>query len=170
MKKSNIIVNMDLFLAAVALAILVTVTFGGVIMRYFVGKPIIWAEEVQLWCFLWMTFLGAGAAFRHGSHVAVEMVVSLFPQKLQKFIEKMDYAICMVVLGYLGFLGCDIIKLMMKIGKSTSILHVPFYFINGIIPVCCVLMMVSLTYATFFMKKDEETKGDEHTEDSNKEE
>ena len=82
----------------------------------------------------------------------------------------MDYAICMVVLGYLGFLGCDIIKLMMKIGKSTSILHVPFYFINGIIPVCCVLMMVSLTYATFFMKKDEETKGDEHTEDSNKEE
>ena len=170
MKKSNIIVNMDLFLAAVALAILVTVTFGGVIMRYFVGKPIIWAEEVQLWCFLWMTFLGAGAAFRHGSHVAVEMVVSLFPQKLQKFIEKMDYAICMVVLGYLGFLGCDIIKLMMKIGKSTSILHVPFYFINGIIPVCCVLMMVSLTYATFFMKKDEETKGDEHTEASNKEE
>ncbi len=170
MKKSNIIVNMDLLLAAVALAILVTVTFGGVIMRYFVGKPIIWAEEVQLWCFLWMTFLGAGAAFRHGSHVAVEMVVSLFPQKLQKFIEKMDYVICMVVLGYLGFLGCDIIKLMMKIGKSTSILHVPFYFINGIIPVCCVLMMVSLTYATFFMKKDEETKGDEHTEDSNKEE
>ncbi len=123
-------------------------------MRYFIGKPIIWAEEVQLWCFLWMTFLGAGAAFRYGSHVAVEMVVSLFPQKIQKIIEKMDYVICMVVLGYLGYLGCDIIKLMLKIGKSTSILHVPFSVINGIIPVCCVLMMVSLTYATFF-KKDE---------------
>ena len=114
MKKSNFIVNIDLFLAAIALTVLVCVTFGGVIMRYFVGKPIIWAEEVQLWCFLWMTFLGAGAAFRHGSHVAVEMVVSLFPQNIQKFIEKMDYVICMVVLGYLGFLGCDIIKLMMK--------------------------------------------------------
>ncbi len=155
MKKSSILVNIDLLLAAIALTILVAVTFGGVIMRYFIGKPIIWAEEVQLWCFLWMTFLGAGAAFRHGSHVAVEMVVSLFPQNIQKFIEKMDYCICMVVLAYLGYLGCDIIKLMMKIGKSTSILHVPFSFINAIIPVCCVIMMVSLTYATFFMKKEE---------------
>ena len=169
MKKSNFIVNIDLLLAAIALTVLVCVTFGGVIMRYFVGKPIIWAEEVQLWCFLWMTFLGAGAAFRHGSHVAVEIVVSLFPQKIQKFIEKMDYVICMVVLGYLGYLGCDIIKLMMKIGKSTSILHVPFYFINGIIPVCCVLMMVSLTYATFFMKK-EDSKDEKHISDDSEEE
>ena len=101
--------------------------------------------------------------------MAVEMVVSLFPQKIQKFIEKMDYVICMVVLGYLGYLGCDIIKLMMKIGKSTSILHVPFYFINGIIPVCCVLMMVSLTYATFFMKK-EDSKDEKHISDDSEEE
>ncbi len=158
MKKNNILVNLDLILAAIALSILIVVTFGGVIMRYFISKPIIWAEEVQLWCFLWMTFLGAGAAFRYGSHVAVEMVVSKFPKKLQKIVEIFDYVVCMVVLAYLAYLGCDIIKLMIKIGKSTSILHVPFYFINGIVPVCCALMMASHTYATFFMKKDEQPK------------
>ncbi|MCR5537124.1 MAG: TRAP transporter small permease [Succinivibrio sp.] len=154
MKKNNILANIDLLLAAVALCILVVVTFGGVIMRYFISKPIIWAEEVQLWCFLWMTFLGGSAAFRYGSHVAVEMVVNLMPKNLRRFVERLDYVITMLVLGYVAYLGCNMVQLMIKIGKVTSILHVPFSFINAIIPVCCILMMISLTYATFFNRQD----------------
>ena len=141
--KKKFICNLDLLIAACALIVLIAVTFSGVIMRYFVGSPLIWAEEVQLWSFLWMTFFGAGAAFRYGSHVAVEMVVDLFPSRIKKFIEFIDLIIVLVVLAYLCYLGGDIIKLMLKIGKSTNILHVPFWFINGVLPVGCLVMMIS---------------------------
>lgn len=141
--------NLDLILAAVALSILIVVTFGGVIMRYFLSNPLIWSEEVQLWCFLWMTFLGAGAAFRYGSHVAVEMVVDLLPKKAQRVIEIVNYVIVMLTLAYLCYLGTDIMALMIKIGKVTNILHVPFWFINMILPISCITMMISHTLVTF---------------------
>ena len=83
MSKSSIVKNLDLAIACVALCVLIVVTFGGVVMRYLVGSPLIWAEEVQLMCFMWMTFFGAGAAFRYGSHVAVEIVVEQLPKKIQ---------------------------------------------------------------------------------------
>ena len=64
MDTKKILSNLDLALAGVAFVILIVVTFGGVIMRYILSSPLAWAEEVQLWMFLWITFLGAGAAFR----------------------------------------------------------------------------------------------------------
>lgn len=157
MDNKKILCNLDLILAAIAMIVLVIVTFGGVIMRYFIGAPLVWAEEVQLWSFLWMTFLGGGAAFRYGSHVAVEMVVDLFPKNIQKIIEFIDIVIVVLVLCYLCYLSGDIIKLMLKIHKSTNILGVPFWFINGVLPVSCISMLVSALYAyrRDLKKKDE---------------
>ena len=147
MNLKKIMCNLDLLLACVALAILVVVTFGGVIMRYLVNAPIIWAEEVQLWCFLWLTFLGGGAASRCGSHVAVEIVVEQLPLSVQRIIEIVDYIIVVLVLAYLCYLGTDIVALAMKTNKVTQILNVPFTYINSIICICCVTMIISATYA-----------------------
>ena len=154
------LLNLDLYIAAVALLILIVVTFGGVIMRYIVSRPIIWSEEVQLWCFLWLVFMGGSAAFRYGSHVAVEMIYDRMPKALQARVKIFNYVVTMLILGNLAYLGCDMLGLMVKIGKSTSILHVPFWFINLVVPLCCVLMMVSCTLATFFMPEDPQKSAD----------
>ena len=74
MKALEKILNLDYIIAGIALSVLIIVTFGGVIMRYFLGNPIIWGEEVQLFCFVWTVFFGAGAAFRTGSHVAIDVI------------------------------------------------------------------------------------------------
>ncbi|MGN0907990.1 MAG: TRAP transporter small permease [Succinivibrio sp.] len=140
--------DLDLYIAAAAFVVLIVVTFGGVIMRYLVGSPIIWAEEVQLWCFLWMTFFGAGAAFRYGSHVAVEIIVELLPKKVQRVVTIVDYVICVVVIAYLGYVAFGNVKLMVMIHKATNILHVPFWFINAAVIAGCLSMIVSVTLAT----------------------
>ena len=146
MNKNKILSNLDLVLAGIAFIILVAVTFGGVIFRYLLSSPIMWAEEVQLWCFLWITFLGAGAAFRYGSHVAVEIVFDLLPKPAQKVLTLVNYIIVMGILIYLLFLGADLLALMTKIHKTTAIMRVPMWFINAIIPVGCVTMMISTTW------------------------
>ena len=146
MNKNKILSNLDLVLAGIAFIILVAVTFGGVIFRYLLSSPIMWAEEVQLWCFLWITFLGAGAAFRYGSHVAVEIVFDLLPKPAQKVLTLVNYIIVMGILIYLLFLGADLLARMTKIHKTTAILRVPMWFINAIIPVGCVTMMISTTW------------------------
>lgn len=146
MNKAKLIGNLDMVLAGIMLVVLIVVTFGGVIMRYLVHHPLMWAEEVQLWCFLWVTFLGAGAAFRYGSHVAVEIVFDLLPKSIQKILIVINYIIVMGILIYLFFLGFDLLALMLKIGKTTAILRIPMSFINAVVPVGCLIMMVSTTY------------------------
>ncbi len=163
MKKTKILANLDLVLAGIAFTILVAVTFGGVIFRYLLSSPIMWAEEVQLWCFLWITFLGAGAAFRHGSHVAVEIVFDILPKNVQKVLTVVNYLIVMGILLYVCVLGFDLLALMTKIHKTTAILRVPMWFINSIVPVGCVLMMISTTwdhYIRFIKKPDPQQPAD----------
>ena len=157
MSKSKILSNLDLVLAGIAFTILVAVTFGSVIFRYLLSSPIMWAEEVQLWCFLWITFLGAGAAFRYGSHVAVEIVFDILPKNVQKVLTVINYLIVMGILIYVCFLGFDLLSLMLKIHKTTAILRVPMWFINAIVPIGCVIMMVSTTwdhYVRYIKKQD----------------
>ena len=67
-KKQNslktILGNLDIIVASVTLIVLIALTFAGVVMRYIVGQPFTWLEEVQLFCMVWIVFAAGGAAFR----------------------------------------------------------------------------------------------------------
>ena len=96
MKKNStlktIIGNLDVAVASIALIVLILLTFSGVIMRYIVGKPYTWLEEVQLFCMVWIVFAAGGAAFRTGSHVAIEMVVEMVRKRSDmKVLDERDY-------------------------------------------------------------------------------
>ena len=90
MKEKNkflkVIGNLDIAIAVIALVILIVLTSSGVVFRYALGKPFTWLEEVQLFCLVWIVFAAGGAAFRTGNHVSIEMVVEMFPKKVQKII------------------------------------------------------------------------------------
>ena len=83
----KIVCNLDLFLASIALVILTLVTFAAVIMRYVLKAPLLWQEEAQAFCQVWMIFLGASVAFRQGSIVAIEMFVDSLPENKKKIME-----------------------------------------------------------------------------------
>lgn len=69
-KASAILMNLDIVVASIILAILIVLTFLGVVWRYIFNAPFTWLEEVQTSCMVWVVFAGAGAAFRSGNHVA----------------------------------------------------------------------------------------------------
>ena len=83
--------NIDIVVASIILAILIVLTFLGVVWRYIFNAPFTWLEEVQTSCMVWIVFAGAGAAFRSGNHVAIEMIVDLMPKSMQKIMENPDF-------------------------------------------------------------------------------
>lgn len=156
MKKEStlktIIGNLDILVASIALIILIVLTFSGVIMRYIVGKPYTWLEEVQIFCMVWIVFAAGGAAFRTGSHVAIEMVVEMFPQSVQKVIGYLIDVIVFAVIAYLFWNSFGFIQMFLKSGRSTSMLKIPLAFQYAIAPVSYVLMIISYFYAKYFDK------------------
>jgi TRAP-type C4-dicarboxylate transport system permease small subunit len=66
-------------LIAAALAVMVVLVFGNVVLRYVFNSGIAVSEEISRWLFVWLCFLGAVAALKEGGHLGTEMLVSRLP-------------------------------------------------------------------------------------------
>jgi TRAP-type C4-dicarboxylate transport system permease small subunit len=147
--------NLDLMIAGTVLAILIVLTFAGVIWRYFLGKPFTWLEEVQTACMVWIVFSAAGAAFRMGNHVAIEMIVDLMPRALQKVMTILISVVVVAVLGYLFDKTIGFIQIFLRSGRATSMMKIPFWLIYGIAIPAYIDMIVSYFYSIWKGVKSE---------------
>ncbi len=145
--------NLDIIVAGIALIVLIALTFAGVVMRYIIGQPFTWLEEVQLFCMVWIVFAAGGAAFRTGSHVAIEMIVEMFPQSVQKIISYVIDLIVFLVIAYLLYNSFGFIQMFVKNGRTSSMLKIPMTLQYGIAPVSYILMIISYFYSKYFDKK-----------------
>jgi len=66
-------------LMTAALAVMVVLVFGNVVLRYGFNSGITVSEEVSRWLFVWLTFLGAIVAMREHAHLGSDMLVSRLP-------------------------------------------------------------------------------------------
>ncbi len=152
----NKILSIDVLLASIPLFILIGITFMAVIMRYVVGKPLGWVEEIQLICIVWIIFAGGGAAFRSANHVSIEVLYDIFPIKMRRALDIMILIVSLLVVGYLFIRSLDYLKVFVNTGRTTSILHIPYTFIYSIVPISCALQAVNIVLTTVFGVTEEE--------------
>lgn len=84
-------------LIAVALAAMVLLVFGNVVLRYAFNSGIAISEEMSRWLFVWVTFLGATVAVKEQAHLGTDFLLAKLPPWAQR--------ICLVV-SYLLMLYC----------------------------------------------------------------
>ena len=146
-KVLSILANLDIAVAAVILAVLIVLTFAGVILRYIFNAPFTWLEEVQTSCMVWIVFAGAGAAFRMGNHVAIEMIVDMMPEKMQKAMGWIISVIVVIVIGFLFRQSIGFIQVFLRSGRSTSMLKIPYAWVYGISIISYIDMIISYFYS-----------------------
>ncbi|HEY5632183.1 MAG TPA: TRAP transporter small permease [Burkholderiaceae bacterium] len=64
---------------AVALALMVVMVFGNVVLRYGFNSGIPVSEELSRWLFVWMIFIGALLALRDNRHLGTDVLVCRLP-------------------------------------------------------------------------------------------
>lgn len=67
------------YLIAAALALMVVLVFGNVVLRYAFNSGISVSEELSRWLFVWVTFLGAVVALKDNGHLGTDMLVGRLP-------------------------------------------------------------------------------------------
>lgn len=102
-----------------------------------------------------IVFAGAGAAFRFGNHVAIEIVFDLIPKKYQKLMNIFISIVVVIVIGFLFFQSIGFINIFIKSGRSTSMLKIPYSIIYGIAILSYIDMIISYFYALFSGVKSE---------------
>jgi TRAP-type transport system small permease protein len=63
-------------LMALALALMVVLVFGNVVLRYAFNSGITVSEELSRWLFVWLTFLGATVALKERGHLGTDLLVA----------------------------------------------------------------------------------------------
>jgi len=133
----------DLAVSCGSAAALICLTAGGVVMRYFVGAPLIWLEEVQMILIVWLVMFGGSAAFREHAHVAIDVLVDRLPPGLRRRLNVVIALVVLAVLGVLVWIGIAFAGFHFRSQHVTSVLHIPYGVVYLAVPIGALLMMFS---------------------------
>ena len=61
------------WLAAVILGLIIAVNLTAVLARYVFSSPVGWSEEAMRYGIVWAVYLAAGATFRRGEQMAIDL-------------------------------------------------------------------------------------------------
>nr|WP_319246454.1 TRAP transporter small permease [uncultured Celeribacter sp.] len=90
---------MDAFeenLIALILGLMTIITFVNVVLRYLFNDSLIWGLEVVLILFAWLVLLGISYGFKKTSHLGVDAVINLLPQRGQRALALLSALACVI--------------------------------------------------------------------------
>lgn len=132
---SRLVASICVGLIYVMLGLLVT----QVLMRYFLGAPPSWTEELAIIIFAWLVLLYASVGLREGFHVAIETIPAGWP-RLQSWADRW-VAILACLFGWVTFTA-GIAYVGRTSGQKTAALQLPIEVLYLSVPVCGVLFIL----------------------------
>lgn len=86
---------LDVF--AVSLFIIIfAIVLLQVFMRYFLGSPLVWSEELARYLFVWVSFIGWIFATRNGTHIRIGAFTDRLSPPVKKAIAFLNFALMLI--------------------------------------------------------------------------
>jgi|GEM_PF-1702592 len=141
-----------MYVATLAMTITFIVMLTQVFLRRVFNSPIVWAEDLSVFMFIWITFLGAAVLFQKKTLSSVDTIVMLLPVKARLIIEAIADLIIAVSSLYLLNLSIDFMKRQQLLGhKLGGALGIPIWVVT--IAVVISFALIILFGLISFMKK-----------------
>ncbi|GGE49903.1 TRAP transporter small permease [Actibacterium pelagium] len=86
--------NFEETLIAVLLGLMTVITFVNVVLRYLFNSQLIWGLEVVLILFAWLVLLGISYGFKKTSHLGVDAVTNLLPDRPRRIVALLSAFAC----------------------------------------------------------------------------
>ncbi len=127
-----IVKNFEEIISCIGMSVIIVVVSINVMLRYLFARSISWTEEIAVIGFSCVIFLGSAAVYKRGVHVGIDFVVNCLPDKLREAICFLTMVFLLLFNGWLTYLGW--IYSVESWEKPTSILFIPYFFVN--FPIC----------------------------------
>lgn len=127
-------------LMALALAIMVVLTFGNVVLRYVFNTGIDWAEELSRLMFVWLIFLGSILALRQRAHLGMEILQAALPPRLRRVSALISHVL--ILYGLWLFLVGSWDQTLIGLRTFSTVMHYPNALMASAGLVCSASMLV----------------------------
>ena len=125
----------------VLLAAMAVMVFANVALRFATDYSILWVEEASRFTMVWLTFIGAGLALRHGGHIGIDTLQQTAP-RLAPAIRGVIVALMACFFAAMVVIGLRYASLTWA--QTTPVLEVPVGAVYLAMPVGFALMLVHL--------------------------
>jgi TRAP-type C4-dicarboxylate transport system permease small subunit len=113
-------VELLLFLIGSSMAL---VTGIQVFSRYLLNHSLFWSEEVGRICLVWLSFLGASAAYKRGAHIGIGILVERLPVRPRRVIGLLVILLALLFFSILIIHGSSFVVFAAK--QKTAALGIP---------------------------------------------
>jgi len=127
-----------------ALLVLITVVVTWqVFSRYVLNDPSSFTEELARFLLIWLTLLGCVFAYRHNTHLGLDMVyVQSSPSQrkvMYYFIQVCVavFAVCVMMIG-----GFSLMNMTEQLGQSSPVMGIDISFVYSVVPLSGFLILI----------------------------
>ena len=114
-----------------------------VLMRYFVGKPPVWATEITEWILLYATFLAAAWVLKEDGHVRIDVVLIRLSQKKQYVLSVVVCVLGTLTCGFFAYHGAKAVYSLYKRDViMMGMILMPKYILVAVIPLGILLSFI----------------------------
>ncbi|WP_417842060.1 TRAP transporter small permease [Terasakiella sp.] len=131
----------------VFMGLAIALTFMQVVMRYVFNAPLFWAEEVVLYSIIVMSFIGISIGIRLGSHISVDLMDALVPEKYVPVLRIIAMVLGILFAIALVYFGSKLFLTTLDRGQLSPALRLPVATIYAIIPIAGVLSLFRYVHA-----------------------
>ncbi|HTK81914.1 MAG TPA: TRAP transporter small permease [Bacteroidota bacterium] len=117
-----------------------------VLLRYFFGTGVLWADPAARNLVIWVGFLGAIIATKERQHFEIDVLTRFLRPAFRIWIRRLTNLCCAVICYLLGQAAISVVELDMG---SKTFLDIPSVALEVIVPVGFFLMAVRFIMAIF---------------------
>lgn len=118
---------------------MMVIIFSQVVARYVFHHSLTWSEELGRYIFVWISFLGMAAAFRNGSHVALDLLLKSLRGVPRKALELANGVLVIIFSSAVLFSGLKLFFLGMR--QKSSALKIPMHWVYVVVPVSGLILL-----------------------------
>jgi C4-dicarboxylate transporter DctQ subunit len=108
-----------------------------VVLRYIFKSALPWAEELDRYIAILLTFMGASLGIEYNTHFNVEAVIQFIPKWFRKYLDSFVFILCGIFFALICYLTFLNIQKLSRFGSLTPTLRIPMYVPYIPILICC---------------------------------
>jgi len=122
------------YLSMACITAMALLVIAQVILRYVFNDPLTWSEEMARIVFIYLAFIGIGAAYGRRRHMAIDALIVLLPPKMKRVVAFTVVGIASAFLAAVIMLTARSMVELHSMDVTTPALEYPMAFIYLVIP------------------------------------
>lgn len=136
--------TIEQILSGIAMGLIVLITFGNVVARYFTSQSFAATEEFSIALLLILSFLGSSVAFALDRHIRVTFFIDLLPPAWRAAAEWLSFVTTAALFGFIAFYAGRLTWDQYRFEETSPALGVPQWWYTIWMPALAAVIVLRL--------------------------